>query len=745
MKVLFVPLGEVSHVIPLISLWRRLRGTPVESAFLVPRRQHDLVRRMGPEVLDLDHSHQFEAEMEAYRLFSPDVVVDDACLSTWYATERAGLPRVTVQRTGMFAGAAPRNPQLRHSMASPRDPGVAYDAAVEIADVLQYAEVAGAGLPHPGTLADLFAATIKIVPGIPAIEVLPPALLEDDSYRFSGPLLVPDFYFETRADVATWTPRGGPDSYGALTRFFEAARGRKVVYFTLGTVEPARAPIFDCVRRLLDRGLAVLASFEVPDLTPRQREAFFNALFLPSHYVCSRSDLMIHHCGSGTYHYPILHGLPTVTLSTGCYDRDDVAVRLEELGVSFHVAVPQADPGFPAALGGALDRLLDAPEDERRERQARILALRDEIERTSEAFDFPALLDEAVQRRGATARPPAHAVAAGPDETPSLYYLCPDVATPVGGVKQMYRHVDVLNRNGISAVIAHQRPGFRCTWFKNETRVSSLSETALRGAWRPDVFLVLPEILGPGMADLAPGAPKVIFNQNAYYTFHKYSLEAPPAGVPYLHPEVLAAMVVSADNADYLRFAFPGLEIARVHCGIDTSRFRYSPQSRKKDRIAFLTTKNAGDAAQVVNLLWLRGALEGYEVVGIHGKKEAEVAEILGETAIFLSFSNREGFFLPSAEAMACGCIVAGYHGGGGREYLLPEHSYPVIDGDVLGCVEAVERIVRARRSEPGRIEEQALAAARFVEDNYSLAREESDVTSFWRRMLAANLARKSA
>ena len=43
---------------------------------------------------------------------------------------------------------------------------------------------------------------------------------------------------------------------------------------------------------------------------------------------------------------------------------------------------------------------------------------------------------------------------------------------------------------------------------------------------------------------------------------------------------------------------------------------------------------------------------------------------------IFLTFSNQEGFGLPPVEAMACGCLVVGYHGHGGKEFLKPEWSF---------------------------------------------------------------------
>lgn len=53
----------------------------------------------------------------------------------------------------------------------------------------------------------------------------------------------------------------------------------------------------------------------------------------------------------------------------------------------------------------------------------------------------------------------------------NLFFLSPDDNSPVGGIKVLYRHVDILNENGFQAAIVHTKKGFRCTWFENQTRV----------------------------------------------------------------------------------------------------------------------------------------------------------------------------------------------------------------------------------------------------------------------------------
>src|SRR5579872_4204043 len=62
-----------------------------------------------------------------------------------------------------------------------------------------------------------------------------------------------------------------------------------------------------------------------------------------------------------------------------------------------------------------------------------------------------------------------------PHHKPRIYYLCPDIDRPCGGTKQLYRHVDILNKRGYSAFILHGQQGFRLTWFQNNTPVAHKS------------------------------------------------------------------------------------------------------------------------------------------------------------------------------------------------------------------------------------------------------------------------------
>src|SRR5262249_37463058 len=186
-----------------------------------------------------------------------------------------------------------------------------------------------------------------------------------------------------------------------------------------------------------------------------------------------------------------------------------------------------------------------------------------------------------------------------------------------GGIRVIYRHVDVLNEAGVPAAVLHTTPGFRCTWFEHSTRIGYVGGAPLDGA-----VVAIPEIYGPDLGSLFPGVRKVVFNQNVYNTFNGYAPGMESSA--YRHPEVEAAIVVSEDSAAYLRTAFTGRKVLRTVNRIDPELF--APAEQRRRRIAFMTRRGARDAAQALAILRARGALDGVEVLAIDGLGEREVA-----------------------------------------------------------------------------------------------------------------------
>jgi Glycosyl transferases group 1 len=306
----------------------------------------------------------------------------------------------------------------------------------------------------------------------------------------------------------------------------------------------------------------------------------------------------------------------------------------------------------------------------------------------------------------------------------TIYYLAPDLRRPSGGVRTIYRHVDVLNATGRSAAVVHARPGFRCSWFENMTRVVTLPVVL-----GPADLVVVPEESIARLSRIAPGARKVVFNQNAYRTFRGVG---DAAHSPYVTcPDLAGAMVVSEDSQHYLRYCFPDLTIGRIRHVIDPTIFHPEPRLRRR-QIAAVPAKRPAELRQLIDVLAARGVLGEWRFVRIEQMSEAEVGRTLQASPLFVSLNKAEGFGLPPAEALACGCRVVGFHGMAAREFFHEPFAAAVEDGDVIGLARAVEDFVTAYSAREAELERLGAEASAWILARYSREHQASDLAEFF-------------
>ncbi len=340
-----------------------------------------------------------------------------------------------------------------------------------------------------------------------------------------------------------------------------------------------------------------------------------------------------------------------------------------------------------------------------------------------------------------------------------LYFICTENKEPIGGIKQLYRQVDILNKNGFNAFIVHRKKGFRHKWFQNNTKIiynlaifnkideifkkkvkplkiiKNYIRTKKDDPIDDNGILIIPEIFGPYISSINNKIQKVIFNQNCYYTFNNCSLDESKNNPIYLDEKFLASIVVSEDSKKYLEYSFPKSITHRIHLGINTNKFFYNKASKKK-QIAFMPRKLEDDIIQIINILKIKSNLGNWDFVAIHNKTEDEVATILNESSIFLSLNHREGFGLPPAEAMASGCIVIGYAGQGGKEYFSPNFSFKIDEGNIIQFVEKIEEVAVMFNNNNTNLLEMQENASIYISENYNLLKEEESIVSTWKKIL---------
>ena len=142
--------------------------------------------------------------------------------------------------------------------------------------------------------------------------------------------------------------------------------------------------------------------------------------------------------------------------------------------------------------------------------------------------------------------------------------------------------------------------------------------------------------------------------------------------------------------------------------------------------------KNSDDSVVVAALLQAQRWFSGWQLQPIDQCSQEEVADILQASLLFLSFGHPEGFGLPIAEALACGCAVLGYSGLGGRELIAlgAEHglALEVAYGDWQGFVDGVRALKRSYQKHPLEIQQASLNCSKEVRLRYSLDEFQSSV-----------------
>jgi len=313
-----------------------------------------------------------------------------------------------------------------------------------------------------------------------------------------------------------------------------------------------------------------------------------------------------------------------------------------------------------------------------------------------------------------------------------LSFLCyPDTNHTIGGVKQIYRQVELLHQAGCQAQVIQEQRGFRPDWFGSDTPVQCLEDFLASGISADRDLIVMPETWLTNVPRYLPGVPKVIFNQNAYYTFGLDGRVDPCTIGLYRHPDIAAVVTVSRDNADLLVEAC-GVDPSRcftVINGIDSQVF--FPPPVKVRRIAFLARKHVHHARTLQCMAEVRPTLAAYRFHEIPRCSHDQLAAELRDSLVFLSCGHPEGFGLPLAEAIACACIPVGYHGMGGRDFCHPA-LYSVEYGDLLGFLQQLEAAVLRFEQDPQTVTQELLQRSEQLLHAYSLEAEEQRCLQVW-------------
>ncbi len=303
-----------------------------------------------------------------------------------------------------------------------------------------------------------------------------------------------------------------------------------------------------------------------------------------------------------------------------------------------------------------------------------------------------------------------------------ILYISYDSPTPAGGVKIIYDHVSHLVKNGYPAFIVHNQTDFKLPWLECNVPVLYMGGDLKLS---PEDIIVIPEDYGAVLEALRDiNVRKYIFCQNHFYIFKGLQ-----NGNEWTDFGISDIFCISEIMSKFLTSVFEYEEVPVVHNAIDLKLFK--PQE-KTLQIAYMPRKRPAELHFIRNLFKrLYKEYDHVPWISIDNVNKEKVSEIMGRSAIFISTSLYEGFGLPPLEAMASGCAVVGFHGGGGLEYASSENGYWCEEGDVIECAKTLGNVVSLINNddeEINNVKEHALKKA----SEYTFDRQERELLNFW-------------
>ena len=92
-------------------------------------------------------------------------------------------------------------------------------------------------------------------------------------------------------------------------------------------------------------------------------------------------------------------------------------------------------------------------------------------------------------------------------------------------------------------------------------------------------------------------------------------------------------------------------------------------------------------------------------------------------------------------EAMACGCIVVGYDGRGGAEFMRPPFALPVPAENILAFAQTLENLLKFIESSPREVARLGMQASQFIHSTYTPEQERDDLLTAVRTLMMHAIA----
>lgn len=340
-----------------------------------------------------------------------------------------------------------------------------------------------------------------------------------------------------------------------------------------------------------------------------------------------------------------------------------------------------------------------------------------------------------------------------------LFYI-PDSDTVRGGISVIFEIINTLNKNGLNAFALYDRPDFQydkyvirvprmwSPYVRHPDRKLNIKTAAnifvdyflsrnqkpvgnsdLCSEWKPKSsdIIIVPEYVSDWMPDTLPeGLKLILLVQGPFVLFEAFRRSK-------FKIRNFNWVISTSDACSAGAEMILGRNAERVSLFI--SKELYSYNKDKLFQVSYMPRRRSDQSSVIVRALKNLPELKDVPFVPIDNLSSADAAKNLRESLFFLSFSEREGFGLPTAEAMATGALVIGYSGIGGNEFFDESVGFPIPEDDVVMFYNKVVEIILKYSKNKLELDKIRKNASVKILNNYSIDNFESSVLNVFNKV----------
>jgi hypothetical protein len=315
---------------------------------------------------------------------------------------------------------------------------------------------------------------------------------------------------------------------------------------------------------------------------------------------------------------------------------------------------------------------------------------------------------------------------------PSIYYHAPDYPAPSWGIGLIYKHVELLRKNGYDAAVVHRRFPFQLDWLETDAPVVYLD--AGFSPKRRDI-LVVPETEARHQSLRRLHCRKLVFVQGSFLILNRL---AEAVTYPQLGYEQAIVIMPHTRVIVERHFDVPASIVPPFIAPYFFTNESALNTTRRLRRILTFP-KPAAEDYDILNKMLRRylASKPDWQLIEIKGLSHREAAAFMQQSAFLVNVNTREAFNTTVPEAMAAGCIPVCYEAYGGQDFLRDgENAFVFPNNYIYPLLDRVYELIETYDSSQdglAQIRTNAYATAR----QYTIERTEAALLAFYESILA--------